>query len=206
MLLIQKKLNNLLNSKQYYNNYFNRCVNKYKKVENYITVYDSLMKFNNFIKTDIVVNHTSNIHFGMRLNKVIKYINVPYRIIKNNDICEIIFYKEKIGDYKTVIELHFFEKKLCFFKYTFPSSCKKTEIKNIIKNKYFNKNILFNYKMDLITDNNNYMRIEDEVSFSVYYFSLNFGLYDFLIKQKAQIKHKKTIRKELQLRRFLDKI
>lgn len=207
MLLIQK-INNILNSRQYYNSYFNRCINKYKKIENYISIYDSISKSHDkFIKTSKNISYNKYIFFGTSLYKAKRQIRLPYRLIKNTPLCDIIFFKKKIGSYKIIVELHFFKKKLVFFKYSFPKIENKKVIINTIISKYLKKENDYNFIRNLnIYNNNNYIKIENEVSLEVYYFSSGFGFYDFLLENKKEIKFRELTKKQFSFNKLLEQI
>ncbi|TYQ00472.1 hypothetical protein C7447_1011088 [Tenacibaculum adriaticum] len=190
MLLIKKKLFGLLNSKKYYNNYYyTKSISKYKDINSYINIYEDFLSSNDIIKTSERISHSSNISFGTDISTAKKEIGTPYKFIKNLNLCDILFYKTKISNYKIDIELHFFKKKLVFYKYTFPFSFYTKEIENQVQNKYFKGNKLIDFKNQLIADaNNSFLKIDNEVSFSIYYFSLNHGFYDYLKNQKEILK------------------
>lgn len=186
MLLI-RKINNLLNGKKYYNYYYSQIIKKYKNIDSYTAIYDSISQTNNVYKSLTTINFSSDIEFGSNINKVKKSINSSYRFIKNSKSCDIIFYTTKVGYHKIIIELHFFKSKFVFFKYTFPSLEDKKKIENLVLKKYFNKKT--SIENQLITDsNNNYIKIENEVTFSIYYFSKNYGFYNFLKQQQDNSK------------------
>ncbi|CAL2102725.1 conserved protein of unknown function [Tenacibaculum sp. 190130A14a] len=200
-MLVIRKLNNLLYSKQYYNSYFNRCSNKYKKVESYIMLYNRLFESRAIVKTTKTITHTSKITFGTSLNKAKRLIIEPYRFVRNSETCDIIFYTKKIGKHKIIIELHFFKSKLVFFKQTFPTTIDPVTINHNIKNKYFpSENTLFNLKSNLIMDaKKSFLKVENDVSLSVYYFNLNQSFYPFLLEKQKLQKQKSIQQKQLEL-------
>lgn len=207
MLLIQQKLNNLLYGKQYYNSYFERCVTKYKKIDNYISLYDTFFKPHKLVTTSEDINHTSKIPFGISIGKAKKHINVPFRHIRNPNLCDIIFYKTRIGDFKIIVELHFFKKKLVFFKYIFHTTLEKSNILNKVLSKYQLTKSKFNLRNSLITNNEDYfIKIENEVSLSMYYFTPKLNFYDFLVQKQHQRALNKLAKENYHLEKLLDRI
>ncbi len=198
MLFIRNKIKNLLYNGQYYNSYFNHCINNYKKIVNYITLFENILETSNIIKTNSDINYSSDVQFGMQLSKVRSKITVPNRLVKNPNLCDIIFYKTDLENQKFIVELHFFKQKLVFFKYIFPPTTDKEKIKKLIQHKYFNQKTNIDIEKILITDTNkNYMKLENSVNFSICYFSLNFGFYNFLIENKKQINQCKVSKQNL---------
>ena len=203
MLEVQKKLKLLINKRQYYNSYFNRCINRYKKIENYISLYDDFYKSIDSVETSEVINHSSKIFFGINLYDAVKQIDVPYRLKRNKKLCDIIFYKTKIDSHKIIVELHFFKKKLIYFKYLFPAVMDSSKIVNRVKRKYVSKEIDFCSNSNLIVDlNNNYLKIENEVSLTLNYYSLNFGFQNFLKEKQQLVDHRNSLKKEFGLKKF----
>lgn len=194
MLLIQKKLISILN-KRYYSNYYNRSVLKYKNIDYYLSVYDKLTNSKIPVLTKEEINHTDLIKFGTKIADVKKKIHLPFTSIKSQKDCDIIFYKMKIGVYKLVVELHFFKLRLVFFKYAFPSLSNYKEIEEVIKQKYFRKNMLIDFQTQCIVDKNNgFVKVDNDVTFSLFYYTPNFGFFDYLEKVR-QDKLVKTERK-----------
>ncbi len=209
MLRIKRILRNLINSKQYYNNYYEKAIVDYKEPATYSVIYDNFLSANKntTVKTTETINHFSNIEFGSNIKTSKRLINCPYRVVKNKHLCDIIFYKTKIGNHQISIELHFFKKKLIFFKYTFPTTFYKDEIINKIKNKYFNKDDTINVNNHLIVDpNNNYLKITNEVTFSIYYMSTKFNFYNYIKDKKEELRFKTSIQKEFALNQLIDRI
>lgn len=182
MLLIQK-INNILNSRKYYNNYYSQIIKKYKNINNYTAIFNTIvLQQNNSVKSKVPIRFSDNIQFGDSISTVKKELNTSYRFIKNVDLCDIIFFTTKVGGYRITTELHFFKNKLVFFKYTFPSLSNKKKIENLIKRKYLiTENVTEKISALLIKDSHNcYLKTENEVTFSIYYISKNHGFYDFL--------------------------
>ncbi|WP_299162935.1 hypothetical protein [uncultured Tenacibaculum sp.] len=181
MLLI-RKINNILNSRKYYNHYYNQIIKKYKNIDSYTAIFNNVLQQNNSIGSKTPIRFSDDIQFGDCISKVKKGINTSYRFIKNVALCDIIFFTTKVGGYIITTELHFFKNKLIFFKYTFPSLLNKKRIEKLIKRKYLIKeSVTNNINNLLVTDSfNSYLKTENEVTFSIYYISKNYGFYDFL--------------------------
>lgn len=189
MLLI-KKINNILNSRKYYNNYFSQIIKKYKNIDNYTSIFNSVLQDNDIIESNVPIRFSDDIDFGACVSSVKKGINTSYRFIKNPDLCDIIFFTTKVGGYRITTELHFFKNKIIFFKYTFPSLSNKKKVENLIKKKYKIKEpVTDKINNLLVTDTlNNYLKTENEVTFSIYYFTKNYGFYAFLKQQQENSK------------------
>lgn len=189
MLLIQK-INNILNSRKYYNNYYSQIIKKYKNVASYNAIFNHISSKNTIIKTSVPICLSNEVQFGACINSVKKEINTSYRFIKSSELCDIIFFTTKIGGYRITTELHFFKNKLIFFKYIFPSLSNKKKIENLIKKKYLiRESVTDKINNLLITDSlNGYLKTENEVTFSIYYFSIDYGFYDFLKQQQENSK------------------
>ncbi len=207
MLLIQKKLSELLGGKKYYSNYYNQSVSKYRDINCYLSVYDKLPKKHYSILTEERINHSDDINFGDSIYSVKRKLNVVYSLVKIQRYCHVLFYKMRIGVYKIVVELHFFKSKLVFFKYTFPSINKHKEIEKYVKKKYLNTNQLIDFSNQCIIDkSNSYLRIENEVAFSLYYVSMKFGFADYLKKKKKTMKKRKIHRENYVINELLEKL
>ncbi len=207
-MLIIRKINNLLYSKQYYNNYFNRCTYKYKRVETYLSIYSRLFECRSIVSTPETITYTSNITFGSTLNSAQKIIVSPYRLVKNSHLCDIIFYTTKIGKHKIIIELHFFKKKLVFFKQTFPSSIDLNTITTNFKSKYsLGGKDTINLNNSLIMDNNkSFIKIENEVALCIYYFNLNSEFYPYLLEKQKLTQEEKLQKKMILEDKLLQQI
>ncbi|CAL2088678.1 conserved protein of unknown function [Tenacibaculum sp. 190524A02b] len=207
MLLIQKKLVELLHTKKYYSNYYNRSITKYRDINAYITLFDRLSKKSCPITTDKKINHTACINFGCTLNSVKRDLHASFSIVKAQKFCNILFYKMKIGTYKIVVELHFFKNKLVFFKYLFPSLRNQREIEKQLRNKYLEKNRLIDFDSQYIIDPyNNYIKIDNEVCFSIYYISPNFGFFEYLSQRRKILKKDIKLKKQLTYTELIDKL
>ncbi|CAM1357574.1 MULTISPECIES: hypothetical protein [Tenacibaculum] len=203
MLKVQKKINQLINKRQYYNSYFNRCINKYKKIENYYSLYEEFKGEIKSVKTSEIINHSSKIFFGVDLYDAKKNIDVPYRLKVNKKLCDIIFYKTKLDSHKIIVELHFFKKKLVFFKYLFPTTVNRPKIEERVKKKYLKNSNTFCNKSNLIVDEkNNYLRIENEVSLTLNYYSLEFDFFKSLKKYQMINNYENFQKKQYRTKKF----
>ncbi|WP_143032123.1 hypothetical protein [Tenacibaculum sp. MAR_2009_124] len=207
MLLIQRKLSELLGNKKYYSNYYNQSISKYRDITCYISVYEKLPEKQSSILTEEKINHSDDVNFGDSMYSVKKKLNVPYSLVKVQRYCHVLFYKMRIGVYKIIVELHFFKNKLVFFKYTFPSLNKHLEIEKFVKKKYLDSNRLMDFSKQCIIDNwNSCLRIENEVAFSLYYVSMKFGFAEYLKKKKKSIKERKVYRESYILNELLERL
>ena len=207
MLLIQRKLSELLGNKRYYSNYYNQSISKYRDINCYLSVYDKLPEKHCSILTAERINHSDDINFGDSIYSVKKKLNVIYSIVKVQRYCHVLFYKMRIGIYKIVVELHFFKSKLVYFKYTFPSINKRLDIEKFVKKKYLDSNRLIDFSKQCIIDKgNNHLRIENEVAFSLYYVSMKFGFADYLKKKKKSINRRKVNREKYNLNELLERL
>ncbi len=190
-MFILQKLNNLFYGSKYHNNYFHNCIHSYRKVENYINSYNSFFKKKVFLETTKEINHNSKISFGTSLLTAKKILKVPFRLVSNATISDIIFYETKIGSHRIIVELHFFNKKLVFFKHIFPTKTDKQLIYNYLQDKYLSSNKKVNLINNIIIDENkSFLSIENEVYLSVYYLTFKFGFYDFLVKKQQEIENR----------------
>ncbi len=207
MLKIHKKIKEVLSTRKYYNDYYNQSITRYKDVNCYLSVYGKLSKNNCFIHTKHSINHSSTITFGNSLSSVKKKIDVPYSLVKVQDFCRILFYKIRIGRYKMIVELHFYKKKLVFFKYTFPALNNKREVESYVMKKYLLKNQLIDFSQQAIVDNNhNYLKVDHEIAFSIYYLSKKYGFYDYLKKKKKSIDSMNLNKENYFLDELIDKL
>lgn len=193
-MFIIKKLNNILysGSSKYHTNYYHNCIHKYKKIENYLSLYACLHNGHTQVKTSEVISFNSKIKFGTNLDEVKKLIKAPFRLVKNTSISDIIFFTHKIGSYEIIVEFHFFNKKLFFFKQSFTSTHNKSFIYDNLQKKYLSSNKYLSLDNNIIVDDNtSFLKIENEVYLSVYYLTIKFGFYDFLFKMHKQIENKK---------------
>ncbi len=202
-MLLFHKLNNLLYNGKYYSNYFSSCIRRYNEIGAYLSLYNCFNK-KSINKTVKEIAFDSNIIFGSTLSDFKKKINIPYRLVKNKEYTDIIFYTTKIGEtFQTNVELHFFKNRLVFFKKKFTPNVDENIIYNSIKEKYLTKNEYFSIKDNIIADESGaFINIEKEVYLSINYLTFKYGFYDFLCKKQRQteiyeIKEKEGVLNEL---------
>ena len=78
MLLIQK-INNILNSRKYYNNYYSQIIKKYKNINNYTAIFNTIvLQQNNSVKSKVPIRFSDNIQFGDSISTVKKELNTYF--------------------------------------------------------------------------------------------------------------------------------
>ncbi len=177
LILDMKKLHYYSTRNSYYESLLSLHSNK-QFFNNLMKIINNSNKIKTNIEIKIIENKTIN---EISIKDIIrKYGNSHYKII-NKDLLgiKILFFKRKIGKYKTKLEFHFFNKKLFFYTYNFSDLNieDKNEIKEIIKKKYLVKN--FNY---IIDKSNTIITLNDNVNFSISYLCNNKIILEKIIK------------------------
>lgn len=144
----------------------------------------NILSFFALLKNDtdsILINASvkfRRIEFGKNPEFISHKLGLPRYIICDNRFFPLIyFYKNKISNHRAISQFHFFENHFLFGVLTFPNadSSFKTQIKNIILQKYFHKSDISgigNKQYISLTDNdgNKIMLIQD-ICFHILYLS-----------------------------------
>jgi len=135
--------------------HYEQLLGKYNNIENYLQVYkDALEKKKICTSNEIFLKN--NLEFDCTINKAERLYDKPHYVIKNttDHNINILFYRLLIGGQKVKCEMHFYEKRLFFFNYTFSyvTDPDKELIIKVIHNKYLSDS--FDYQNENIIDKN----------------------------------------------------
>jgi hypothetical protein len=132
------------------------------------------LKNTNEIETNTEIQFMDNKKIN-EINKeciIRKYGNPNYKFINGalSEI-EILIYRQKLGSYKTKLELHFFKNNLFLYTYTFSylTLKEKNEIIKIIKEKYLERECKDIINYNIVDKNKNIIMLNDGVDFSIKY-------------------------------------
>lgn len=182
--------------------YYSSVLEKYESVTSYLNIFDKCLSRPN-VKTNQHINFSDKINFGATIKQVKKIKPNPTKSVNVNNNCHILFYKTKIGNIRTNLELHFFSNKLFFYSYSFSNTIDTDKILDLLKEKYLSVKSDVNLNFHNITDEfNNYVLVNNEMDLTIKYVALRDETYNYLnqvnIIEKAKTKHiKKLENKEL---------
>jgi hypothetical protein len=176
------------------------------------TIVDLIRHLNNeeqnFIDTTKKVRF-KEVEFGSTLEEIISQLGKPRHIINNkynNSINHsVLFYKERIGKFHAVSQLHLINNKFHLGVHLFnnlePQDIKGLE--EILLLKYLNGNEAFDLKKISFRDNdNNRIELKKEVHTSISYISGNKVIIKYLNEQITQTQQVVKSKKEKELTRL----
>jgi hypothetical protein len=163
-----------------YNQYYYKVGGQINDLNYYLTLFKKC-SCNDFISTNHEICKSKSLKFGCSIDDVKKKLcNVNLHYFDNQPLkIVILYYKTLIGHYKVRTQLHFHNKKLFLFNYSFPYTNKteKDEIISIIRQKYIADKEESNLR--IIADSfNNCIQIDDNVEFTINYLSMNCELFN----------------------------
>lgn len=178
----------LIKSRRYYTPYYRHVLKKYIDFSIYYKVFNSIKFSDEKTNTNVKISFTQNLSFGNSLNNIKDRFNGSFRVVKQLEGLKILLSEIKISQYRFILEMHFFNDQLVFFKYIFRNLEHKKVLLDMIREKYLknSKIILKNKSLSIEDNNHNFIYIENEVDLSISYLSFNFGFYDHLIKEKEE--------------------
>jgi len=115
-----------------------------------------------------------DLEFGISKAQITDLLGNPRyktKFIVGKNLHKILFYKEKISDFKVITQLHFINDKLFFASYTFKglSSRASQKISSTVYEKYLSVNPSENSKLSLIDIDNNRLSIVANVHLTITY-------------------------------------
>ncbi len=156
-----------------------------------LTVFDRYTNLNSLVKiicetktsdsycTEETIKFKGKIDFGTPKSQVIKTLGSPFLYFENPELKShtVIFYKCYIGNYKTNLELHFFNQIFFMGVFTFNQVSdpkEKNKIKDILFEKYKVSNEECKNENQIIVDKHqNRILINDNIHYSIVYISGN---------------------------------
>lgn len=117
-----------------------------------------------------------NIPFGASKDEVIQFLGNPrFSTILTNPNFEILFFKEMIGVYKVITQVHFFKNEFFLSSYTFRSlnTCDVKRIKSVFLEKYHAGSLLETDLVMFSDKNENKIFFSNEIFTRICYLSGN---------------------------------
>lgn len=183
--------------KEYYFSryYYRQLIDKYTtNIATYVKLLNatSLAVYNQNTNKNILEDST--VTFKYTISQTKKIYGEPIYIIENHVINEmsILFYRLKFANERVKCEFHFYKNELFYIKYIFSyiSDKQKKSIINVLEGKYL-EGKKFNYKMNIISDNNNNkLLITEDSHFNIDYLSLNSDFFYSIEDLKKQNEEK----------------
>lgn len=172
--------NSLIN--KYYHNinyYYQQLVEHYTDFSEYSRITD-LYKKKELVATDQIISFQEDHLFNQKNKKqILKKIRFKqplfkYRIKKNDLNIEIYFYKIKIGEFKVKLEIHFHERKMFYYNYTFTDYSNTQQLQDIIKiiqEKYLDGLPMDIYTQSIVDKDETVLSIENTMELRIHYIS-----------------------------------
>lgn len=168
--------------------FFNRLVLKTFNISKYTNVHKSKKG----LSSDTDITFDNDINFGDSPFSIWRKLgNSSFKYERKGDYRhKILLYKLYIGNYKTKIEYHFFNKQLFFITYTFPDLNDYSKLKNMIKNKYLDDTNINLEDHKIMDRNNNILYLDTSMEFTLNYFTGNEYIIDHIEGKLSDIKKK----------------
>jgi len=137
--------------------------------------YYNFLQNKNKIETSIAIKHTNNIKLNeLSLSDIIRLYGSPNYEANSDKIIplKILFYKHSFVKHKTLLEFHFLNNNLFFYRKTFLKIGKeiRKEIIHTIKEKYVSKEIFDNKNNYIVDDDDTILLTHDNAMyFSLFY-------------------------------------
>ena len=192
-----------LKGNKYRNYYYKRLLSKYNDIDSYSSIYENYTT-NNFLKADVEICFSGLFKFNSNIKDIKKKLYYSnYRLLNNRFLnLEILSFKMLIGSRKVKCQMHFYEKKLFLYNYTFTNLKKheESEIFNIVLKKYVCD--IINYREQNIIDSfNNCIQINSDFQLSINYFSRDCD-FSRKIASLLQEKENQRIRENMEYNTF----
>jgi hypothetical protein len=185
---------NILINKYYHNinYYYQQLVEYYTDFSEYSRITD-LYKKKELLATDQIISFQEDHLFNQKNKKQIlkkirfKQALFKYRIKKNDLNIEIYFYKIKIGGFKVKLEIHFHERKMFYYNYTFTDYSNNQQLRDIIEiiqEKYLDGLPMDIYTQNIIDQDQTVLSIENTMELRIHYISTKSSIIQTLSNYK----------------------
>ena len=208
---ISRLIKNLTQKRDHYSgsaHYYQLTVfDRYTNLKSLMRVFCDSQSSHSFTTTENI-KFKGSIEFSTPESQVIKTLGNPIVYFENPELQNhsILFYKCFIGNFKTNLELHFYDEKFFMGVYSFnriKGNADKNKIKNILYEKYkVTGEAGKDDDLVIVDKNSNTVMISDHINYSYIYIS---GNDEILAELKSNIDHIISIvkNKEKRIERYI---
>lgn len=163
---------------------------KYYYYDSLVTKYEDPAFFRNLYcqnglnsaKTRKIIKLKNDLRFGTHIREIIATLGKPKHKVKRNDFFdyEILFYRFKMGGFKSKCELHLLNQQLFFFTYVFSylKQNDKDKLKLLLASKYLEDEHQDITRFKVQDADNNLLIAEDACDLSILYMTGDPDVYD----------------------------
>lgn len=181
--------------KYYTHCYYKETVEKYKNIDSYLTLYER-SKNSKYFRTNTEICFSKDLKFGCTLKDITDRLHKPNFQIQTNKSTNIFFYRLFLGNHKVRCKMHFLDKKLFLYSYSFSNTDPKVndEIISIINKKY-STDLDSNTRKIIFDNHNNCIQIENDVELKIHYFFVNSEFFKTIaiISEQEAIRQRERI-------------